>query len=173
MIGPMTNTATDTGGSPPILVRAGRAETLDGDPKGSIALLVDSEPAGGVLTSHRSTFGQGSDGAPPHYHKRSAELFFVLGGSLQVLLEQELVTLGAGDFLLVPPGTPHAFAPPHGQEAEVLFVFAPGVPRDDYYRLLDRLYRGDADPQEIQATQERFDNFYVDSEIWTEARAAS
>jgi mannose-6-phosphate isomerase-like protein (cupin superfamily) len=149
-----------------VLVRASEAEVLDADPTGSIALLVDSDDAGGLLTGHRSTFARGSEGAPPHYHKRSAELFYVLSGSLQVLLRDELVRLDEGDLLLIPPNTPHAFAPPRGAEAEVLFAFVPGVPRGDYYRLLDRVYGGDADPQEIAETQERFDNYYVESEAW-------
>jgi mannose-6-phosphate isomerase-like protein (cupin superfamily) len=166
-------TVTDTKNTRGTLVRAADAEVLDNDPKGSIALLVDAEAAGGVLTSHRSTFERGSGGAPPHYHKRSAELFYVLGGSLQVLLGDEVVTLDPGDFLLIPPNTPHAFAPPAGAEAEVLFAFAPGVPRDDYYRLLDRVYSGDADPEEIQETQERFDNYYLESATWTQARGGT
>jgi mannose-6-phosphate isomerase-like protein (cupin superfamily) len=155
-----------------VLVRAADAEVLEADPTGSIALLVDSEAAGRALTSHRSTFDRGSDGAPPHYHTRSAELFFVLRGSLEVLIGDDVVTLDEGDFLLISPNTPHAFAPPAGAEADVLFAFAPGVPRDDYYRLLDRVYRGDASWQEIKETQERFDNYYVESAIWTQARAA-
>jgi mannose-6-phosphate isomerase-like protein (cupin superfamily) len=149
-----------------LLVRAADAELLDNDPTGSILLLADSDVAGGRLTCHRSTFLAGSDGAPPHLHKRSAELFFVLSGTLDVLLGDEIVTLDEGDFLLVPPDTPHAFAPPAGKQAEVLFAFVPGVPRDDYYRLLDRVYAGDADPAEIAATQERFDNYYTNSEAW-------
>jgi mannose-6-phosphate isomerase-like protein (cupin superfamily) len=150
----------------PLLVRAADAELLDSDPTGSILLLADADAAGGRLTCHRSTFLAGSGGAPPHLHKRSAELFFVLSGTLDVLLADEIVTLEEGDFLLVPPDTPHAFAPPDGKQAEVLFAFVPGVPRDDYYRLLDRVYSGDADPKEIAATQEQFDNYYVESDVW-------
>jgi mannose-6-phosphate isomerase-like protein (cupin superfamily) len=149
-----------------VLVRAADTEVLDGDPAGRIVLLADAGDTSGVLTSHRSTFARGSTGAPPHFHERTAELFYVLAGSLEVLLGDRIVTLAEGDFLLVQPGTPHAFAPPAGAEAEVLFAFVPGIPRDDYYRLLDRVYRGEADPQEIQATQERFDNHYVDSDVW-------
>lgn len=150
------------------LVRAAEAEVLSAETSSPIALLVDADAAGGALSSHRSTFRQGSQGAPPHFHKRSSELFFVVSGQLQVLLGEELVTLGQGDFLLVPPNLPHAFAPPAGEEADVLFVFAPGVPRDDYYRLLDRVYAGAADPAEIRATQDQFDNYYVESAVWQE-----
>ena len=79
----------------------------------------------------------GSAGAPPHRHQRSAELFFVLDGALDVLLEDRIVTLEQGDLLVVPPGVTHAFAPPADRDADVLFVFTPGTARADYYRLLD------------------------------------
>jgi mannose-6-phosphate isomerase-like protein (cupin superfamily) len=157
----------------PVLVRAADAEVLSRETTSPITLLTDSDAAGGILTSHRTLFREGSTGAPPHFHKRSAELFFVLSGSLQVLLGEEIVTLEQSDFLLVPPHVPHAFAPPRGAEADVFFVFAPGVPRDDYYRLLDRVYSGQADPKEIGESQELYDNYYVESAAWAVQRAAS
>lgn len=43
---------------------------------------------------------------------------------------------------------------------------SPGTARFDYYRLLDRVHRGEADPQEIADSQDRFDNHYVDSPVW-------
>jgi mannose-6-phosphate isomerase-like protein (cupin superfamily) len=108
----------------------------------------------------------GSAGAPPHRHRRSSELFYVLEGALDVLLDEEIVTLEQGDLLVVPPGVTHAFAPPADGDADVLFVFTPGTARNDYYRLLDRAHRGEAPWAEISETQERFDNHYVESETW-------
>ena len=96
----------------------------------------------------------------------------MLGGSLDVLLGDEIVVLGEGDFLLVPPLLTHAFAPTAGCAAETLFVLTPGVPRDDDYRLLDRVHAREADPAEIPASQERFDNHYVRSETWERALTA-
>jgi mannose-6-phosphate isomerase-like protein (cupin superfamily) len=157
----------------PLLTRSAGAEVLDGDPGSVITLLADASGTGGALNSHRSLFRDGFDGAPPHYHERSAELFFVLSGALQVLLDEEIVTLHEGDFLVVPPGLPHAFAAAPGSDADVLFVFGPGVERFDYYRLLDRIHRGDGSWQEIHDTQQRFDNHYVDRPVWAEARKAA
>ena len=85
------------------LLRAADAEVLDGDPGGTIAVLADLR---GTLTSNRSFMRAGSAGAPPHRHQRSAELFFVLDGALDVLLEDRIVTLEQGDLLVVPPARP-------------------------------------------------------------------
>jgi mannose-6-phosphate isomerase-like protein (cupin superfamily) len=155
-----------------VLVRAAQAETLTGDPGGVITLLADASDTGGALTSHRSTFRDGFDGAPPHVHERSTELFFVLDGALQVLLGDEVTVLEQGDLLVVPQGVPHAFAAAPGSDADVLFVFPGGSERFPYYRLLDRVHRGDGSWQEISDSQDRFDNQYVDSAAWKQARTA-
>ncbi|MEV0645913.1 cupin domain-containing protein [Phytomonospora sp. NPDC050363] len=149
------------------LSRATEAETLTSDPAAIITLLADSGTTGGAITANRSKFTEGSFGAPPHFHARATEAFFVLGGRLQVLTGEEIVTLSAGDFLVVPPETPHAFAPAPGHEADVLVVFTPGNDRFDYYRLLDRLARKEATYQDLRDSQERFDNHYTESAVWS------
>jgi mannose-6-phosphate isomerase-like protein (cupin superfamily) len=150
------------------LVRDADAEVLAADPASVLTLLADADHTGGVLTSNRSLLRAGSDGAPPHRHTRQSELFFVLDGALDVLLDDEVTTLSAGDFLVVPPGVPHAFAPAKGRDADVLFVFTPGVERFEYYRLLDRVYGGDAGWDELAKTSDRFDNHYVESDVWAQ-----
>ncbi|MER7706095.1 cupin domain-containing protein [Kitasatospora sp. NPDC097605] len=149
----------------PLLTRAATAETTS-DPSSVMTLLADCGTDGSPVTSYRSTFAKGAVGAPAHFHTRASELFFVIGGSLQVLLDDKVELLGAGDLLLVPPHTPHAFAAAPGSEADVLFVFTPGMPRFDYLRLLGRVMRGEVSPQEIKDSSERYDNHYVDSPLW-------
>ncbi|MCC5580363.1 cupin domain-containing protein [Microtetraspora sp. AC03309] len=155
-----------------VLVRAAEADVLADGPTSIITLLADSDVTGGALTANRATLHRGSEGAPPHYHRRASELFFVLDGSLQALAGERVHTLERGDLLIVPPLLPHAFAPTRGEEADLLVVFTPGMDRFDYYRLLERVYRGEADPKEIRETSERFDNHYVDSPAWAHARHA-
>lgn len=147
----------------PTLVRATEAEVLTA---AGITLLADADATGGRLVSNRSLLRTRDDGAPPHYHDRAAELFFVLDGALDVLLGERIVTLRRNDFLVVPPRLPHAFAPAADAPADVLFVYTPGRQRFEYYRLLERLYTGQASPEEIVESQDRFDNHYVDSPIW-------
>jgi len=53
----------------------------------------------------------------------------------------------------------------------VLILFAPGAKdRFEYFRLADRVIKGQASPQEILVAQERFDNHFIDSPIWRQAR---
>ncbi|PJE97561.1 cupin domain-containing protein [Streptomyces carminius] len=150
-----------------LLTRGADAETC-ADPSSVMTLLGESDGTGG-FTSYRSAFAEGTVGAPAHFHTRATELFFVLGGALRVLVGEEVTVLGEGDFLAVPPHTPHAFAAAPGAGADVLFVFTPGLGRFDYLRLLGRVLRGEADPKEIAESAERFDNHYVDSPVWRTA----
>lgn len=150
----------------PVLVRAAEAEVLE---KSGVTLLTDVAATGGRLTSHRSIFAAGKDGAPPHAHHLATELFYLLDGTLEVLLGDTVQTLQRGDFLVVPPHLPHAFAA-GDQDAEVLFVLTNARPRFDYYRLLERVYRGEVDPTELAATQDLYDNHYVSSPVWEQAR---
>jgi Cupin domain len=105
---------------------------------------------------------------------RSAEIFFVLHGALQALAGDRVLTLETGDFLVVPRNMPHAFAAPSGTRADVLIVFAPGASdRFGYFRLGERVLRGQASPQEILDSQDRFDNHFMASPVWQAARAGS
>jgi mannose-6-phosphate isomerase-like protein (cupin superfamily) len=155
---------------PVLVVRAAKAEVLEADASSVITLLADAEDTGGRLTSNLTHFEPGNAGAPPHHHIRGAELFYILDGSLQMLLGDEVTVFDEGDLVVVPPGVHHAFAPAAGARADVLIVFAPGTERFEYYRLLDQLHQGHASVQDLFDTQDRFDNHYVDSPAWQVAR---
>ncbi|MEU9992455.1 cupin domain-containing protein [Streptomyces sp. NPDC048045] len=162
---------TFTSASKPVLVRADEAETLQDGATSLITLLADANATGGALTANRATLHKGSPGAPAHFHTRATEMFYVLSGSMRILLDDQVLTLGQGDFLTVPPTVPHAFAPAPDSEAEMLVVFTPGMDRFDYYRLLERVYRGEASVQDIRDSSEQFDNHYFESPVWQQELA--
>lgn len=153
----------------PVLVRAENAEAIQDGATSLITLLADAGATGGALTANKATFEKGSPGAPAHFHTKATEMFFVLEGTMRILVEDEVVMLGKGDFLTVPPTVPHAFAPAAGTEAEMLVVFTPGLHRFDYYRLLERVYRGEATVQDIRDSSELYDNHYFESPVWQKA----
>ncbi|GGR67105.1 cupin [Streptomyces humidus] len=154
--------------SSPLLVRADRAETVQDGALSLITLLADAGATDGALTANKAAFAEGSPGAPAHFHTKATEVFLVLDGTMRFLVGDEVRTLGTGDFLTVPPTVPHAFAPAPGSTAELLVLFTPGLHRFDYYRLLERVCRGEADVEEIRASSELYDNHYVASPLWQE-----
>lgn len=157
----------------PVLVRADDVEVVQDGATSVIGLLADAGVTGGALTANKAVFRAGAVGAPPHFHTKATELFLVLDGTMRILVGGEVCTLAKGDFLTVPPTVPHAFAPAPGSAAEMLVVFTPGLHRFDYYRLLERVYRGEASVQDIHDSSERYDNHYVDSAVWRAALAES
>lgn len=159
-------TIISAGGRKALLTRNDEAEVLDVGAT-RMALLADADTTDGALNANRTVLAPGTAGPAPHYHTGSAEMFFVLGGSLRALAGDRVVTLTEGDFLSVPKGMPHAFAAQQDQPADVLIVFAPAIQeRFEYFRLAARVARGKASPEEILRSQERFDNHFVESKVW-------
>jgi len=156
----MAVTATD---NQPVFVRADEAERLD-----SIGhvLLADGSATGGALSSHRIALGTGADGAVPHRHDGSSELFFILDGALDVLVGSEIVIARPGDLLVVPPGLAHAFAAHKGSTAEALIVITPGIDRFEYFRHVVRKRDGTESAEVLYGLQDRFDTHFVDSTLW-------
>lgn len=46
---------------------------------------------------------------PKHLHEKVAETFFCLNGGMEMFAGDQLVTLDPGDFVYIPPCTPHAY----------------------------------------------------------------
>ncbi|MGW0365062.1 cupin domain-containing protein [Streptomyces sp. NPDC002990] len=152
-----------------ILTRAATAEAVSDAPGSLITLLADTAP----LTCNTATFEEGAAGAPAHYHTKATEFFLVTEGRLDVLVGENIRTLGAGDFLAVPPGVTHAFAPAPGHGASVFVGFTPGMGRFEYYRLLGRVSAGEATVQDIKDSSETYDNHYAESAVWSGRRRSA
>jgi quercetin dioxygenase-like cupin family protein len=65
------------------------------------------------------------DGPPPHIHKTEEEAFYVLEGSLNVLVGEHTIEANAGAFVLVPRGTVHAFSKSGTEPAKILIIISP------------------------------------------------
>ncbi len=57
-----------------------------------------------------------------HHHEREDELFYVVRGSFDMHLRDRIITVNAGEFLIVPRGTEHK--PVAGEEVEIM-LFEP------------------------------------------------
>ncbi|SDM17364.1 cupin domain-containing protein [Nonomuraea jiangxiensis] len=155
-----------------VVVRAAEAEKL-GVPPNTMRLIADGDVTSHALGTHLISLGPGTDGAPPHHHDRSSELFFVVDGSVDLLCGEELVTAERHDVVIVPPRTPHAFGASAGRTAELLVVVAPGVERFPYFRGLFELATGTGSLEQVLEIGRRCDTFIADASGWQALRAAS
>jgi quercetin dioxygenase-like cupin family protein len=154
-----------------VVIRAAEAEVLAAGGS-SVRLLADSSATGGALSAHLVSIGRGEDGAVPHTHRLSSEMFYVLHGSVEVLAGDQVVTGVEGDLLVVPPGMPHAFAASAGQPGELLIVITPGVERFEYFRHLGRIAAGQVPRESLLEVQDRYDTHFLASAPWQAARSA-
>lgn len=148
-----------------VIVRDAEAEVVGRAPV-TVRLLADSSSTGGALSTQRVTLTGGADGARPHWHNNSAEMFFLLDGAAEILSGEDVVTAGPGDLVVVPPGRPHAFAAVPGADADLLVVLTPGVERFEYFRHLRRIALGEVTRESLLDVQELYDNHFLKSEAW-------
>ena len=151
-----------------VVVRGAAAEVV-GAPTARVKLLADSSATGGALSTVQVTLAKGADGARPHRHDRSAEMFYVLDGAVQVLSGTQIVRAEPGDVIVVPPGLAHAFSAQRGSGAEILIVIAPGVERFEYFRHLTRIAQGKERPESLRDVQDLYDTYFLNSPEWDAA----
>ncbi|GAA5053351.1 cupin domain-containing protein [Nocardia callitridis] len=131
------------------------AETLRTDAV-TVRLLLDADATAGTVSTLEVTMAAGATGAAPHYHTRSDELFYVTDGELRLLAGDRITTVGAGGAIVVPRHMPHAFGATPDSGARIMIALMPGVERFEYFRLLDRIAKGESTVAELTAAQEEF-----------------
>ncbi|AIT61064.1 cupin domain-containing protein [Corynebacterium doosanense] len=137
----------------------------------AVRLIADSSDTGGVASVEQVQLPAGAPGAPPHLHKLSSEIFYVLNGKLDMLIQDKIVRISAGELAVVPEMTTHAFGAVKGVPAEVLITITPGVDRFEYFRVLERIERGDVAPTSLSQRQAEFDTYFCYSPKWNEFRS--
>ncbi len=65
------------------------------------------------------------DGPPQHIHNTEEEAFYVLEGTLNVKIGEEVRTGTPGSFFLIPRGTTHTFWNGGTEPAKLLVIFSP------------------------------------------------
>jgi quercetin dioxygenase-like cupin family protein len=153
-----------------VVVRGKEAEVV-GSPKTAVKLLVDSSSTGGALSTVQVTLDTGADGAKPHRHEKSAEMFYVLEGALKLLSGDQILHAQRGDVIVVPPRLAHAFAAEPSSKAEILIVIAPGIERFEYFRKLTRIAQGQERPESLRDVQELYDTYFLKSPEWERAQS--
>jgi mannose-6-phosphate isomerase-like protein (cupin superfamily) len=144
------------------VVRADEAERFVGPDGSALWLLADPAVTGCDLSVHHTRLRDGADGAGPHHHETSAEIFYVIAGQVELLVGDDVVVAGPGDLVAVPPRTTHAFGAVAGHDADLL-VLTPTVERFDLFRQAFGHAVPDGDP-------DRFDTHPDHSPTWAHAR---
>jgi quercetin dioxygenase-like cupin family protein len=83
------------------------------------------ESTGGSLVLLENLTAPGG-GPPPHFHTREDEFFYVVDGSFEIRIGDELHALGPGGFAYVPRGTVHNFRNTAEAPSRILVGFTPG-----------------------------------------------
>jgi mannose-6-phosphate isomerase-like protein (cupin superfamily) len=96
-------------------------EAITDRPERDLRILVGEDAA----TVTKARYGGGQDGASAHIHREHSDAFYVLEGTMALLLGDREHVLEAGSFAVVPPGVVHGFR--NGGEGDMrhLNVHAP------------------------------------------------
>lgn len=91
------------------------------------------ESTAGSFSLAEVTIRPGTSGPPPHSHRQLLDSFYVLTGTLTVLLGDEEVEAGPGTYACAPPGVVHTFANRSSEPVRFLNLNTPGG-WEDYIR---------------------------------------
>jgi len=112
--------------------------------------LATGDSTGGLFGLYRAVMGPEPGGPGPHFHRTVTESFFVLTGTIRIFNGERWIDAVPGDFVHVPIGGVHGFRNESGEPASFLIHFAPGAPREGYFRGL-RYWAVSGRPSEEEA----------------------
>lgn len=98
----------------------------------TMTVKASAESTAGNLTLVENLTAPGG-GPPPHTHTREDEFFYVLDGSFEIRIGDEVHTVEAGGFAYVPRGTVHNFRNVDEVPRRILVGFTPGG-MDGFFR---------------------------------------
>lgn len=107
----------------PIFRPTGTAPAVWG-PGDLYSLLATGEETNNAFFQFEAIVPQGG-GPRPHIHTREDETFYIVSGSLEILLGDKTYNAKAGDFVYIPRGTVHRFKNIGSQTAVQLVTFVP------------------------------------------------
>jgi quercetin dioxygenase-like cupin family protein len=118
--------------------------------------LVTGEESGGAYFAMEAYVPPGG-GPPPHIHSREDETFYVLEGQIEVLLGEETIVAGSGDFVNVPRGTVHCFRNTGSETARMVLTFTPAGIEGFFEETLEPAPTGSQDvPDNVEEVATRY-----------------
>jgi len=118
----MTTTQVITTAGHAIAAGEGERIWIVGD---TMTLKATGESTGGSLVLLEILAAPGG-GPPPHIHTREDEFWYVLEGTFEIRIGDDVHTLGPGGFAFAPRGTVHNFRNAAETHSRILVGFTPG-----------------------------------------------
>ena len=102
-------------------------------------------------------------GPPPHWHKVTTEIFYVLGGELTLEVDGNSLQTGKGGYAFVPPGTVHRYSNPTDAPAKFLLITSPAG-LENYFAELTELMKEESewppkDMSKVKSLMAKYDTF--------------
>ena len=99
--------------------------------------LVTGAETGGAYFAMEAIVAPGG-GPPPHIHRHEDETFYIVEGECGLLLGEEWITAGVGDFVHVPRGTVHRFQNQGTETMRMIVTFTPAGIEKFFEETLER-----------------------------------
>ncbi len=127
-----------------------------GEPGDGIHYLATTQVTKGEFGLYRVMMKPRAGGPNTHFHRTISESFYILDGTVRLYDGDQWVDAKQGDFLHVPQGGLHAFRNDSDAPAEMLLLFTPGAPREEYFEKL-----GSVTADERAAFLDKHDSYFV------------
>jgi mannose-6-phosphate isomerase-like protein (cupin superfamily) len=113
--------------SDPVVVAAGQGRLFPGPTGAPMAVKLDGEVTHGAYSVIEYEHAAGAPGPPAHVHARHEEAFRVLEGELTLDVDGRTVTLGPGEYAMVPRGAVHRPYNTGAVPVRFLFITSPAL----------------------------------------------
>jgi uncharacterized cupin superfamily protein len=99
----------------------------------------------------------GSTTPPPHVHHSHEEIFYILEGEVEFLIEGNRIRLNAGDTVTVPIGVTHTFHNPTDVPARLINTFSPAKYVNYFDDIAELVKQGNINAQTIGEVMKKYD----------------
>lgn len=120
----------------------------------TITFITTGEQTAGAFSAVEYTCGPAWRGPALHTHETFEELFYVLEGQMLFTLGDRHFAATAGEWALIPRGTPHTFANPSAAPARTLIFISPSG-FEGYYKEMADLVQNAPQPLDMGALMPR------------------
>lgn len=141
------------------IIGPGGGEALPVGPASTVVVKAGAATTGGTLFVGELTAEPGFPGPRPHVHDRLHDMFYVLEGTVTLVVDGTEHEAGPGTFACVPPGVVHTFRNDGEAPARLLNLNTPAG-FEDYMRDLARAAAatdGPLDPAQVGEIAARYD----------------